>query len=128
MLPFDYEEILKFNILKRIKFLLIKKFQIYTFKRSVGIIFLTQYAQQTILKSLKFDKKSIIIPHGVIQRESNLYKFKNKPFEILYVSDFLPYKNQYKVVKTYNTKIEAENNVALGTMYIDFKQANILME
>ena len=113
MLPFDYEEILKFNILKRIKFLLIKKFQIYTFKRSVGIIFLTQYAQKTILKSSKFDKKSIIIPHGVIQRESNLYKFKNKPFEILYVSDFLPYKNQYKVVKSISTLIKNGYDIQL---------------
>jgi len=113
MLPFDYEEILKFKILKRIKFLLIKKFQTYTFKRSEGIIFLTQYAQNTIFKLSNFDKKSIVVPHGVVQRESNSYKFKNKPFEILYVSDFLPYKNQYKVVKSISNLIKKGHDIQL---------------
>ena len=113
MLPFDYEEILKFNFSKRIKFFLIKIFQLRTFKESKGIIFLTKYAQNTIFKSGNFDKKSIIIPHGIKQREINLYQCKTKPFEILYVSDFLPYKNQFKVVQAINNLINKGHDINL---------------
>ena len=69
MLPFDYEEILKFNFSKRIKFFLIKIFQLRTFKQSKGIIFLTKYAQNTIFKSGNFDYKMLNI-YLVAQRSA----------------------------------------------------------
>tara|TARA_B100001741_G_C16534675_1_gene591288 strand:+ start:159 stop:1277 length:1119 start_codon:yes stop_codon:yes gene_type:complete len=113
MLPYDNEEIIKFQPLKRIKFYLIKLFQIHTFKKSDGIIFLTKYARNEIFKQGKFTKSNIIVPHGIKQREVNTYKPLNKTYEILYVSDFLPYKNQLKVVNSVYNLLEQGYDISL---------------
>lgn len=98
MLPFDNLALLNFPIIERIKFLIMKFLQLMTFNKSNGIIFLSKYASETIIKNLNSNVSSTIIPHGINQQGNNLYKFSNKSFEILYVSDFLPYKYNYNVV------------------------------
>lgn len=97
MLPFDLQEIRNFSTLKKIKFRLIKFLQVRTFNRSNGIIFLTEHAKSSIEKFLKRDIKSSIIPHGIYQNKINYYTYKKNRFNILYVSDFLPYKHNFNV-------------------------------
>ncbi len=97
MLPFDLEEIKGFSFIKKIKFRLIKFLQISSFNRSNGVIFLTEYAKLSIEKFLKRNTKSSIIPHGIYQNKINYYSYKKKDFNILYVSDFLPYKHNLNV-------------------------------
>lgn len=125
MLPFDLEEVLKFDKKKIIKFLIIKKLQLRTFKRARGIIFLTKYAQTTIFKSGNFTNNSVVIPHGIEQMQQNSYESKIKPFHILYVSDFLPYKNQYEVVNSVANLISLGYDFELTLIgKIDKKQYN----
>ena len=59
MLPFDPYEISNFKFHKRIKFQLIKFFQLETFKNSNGIIFLHEYAKDTILRKIKIKKNML---------------------------------------------------------------------
>tara|TARA_B100001250_G_scaffold414386_1_gene452433 strand:+ start:8954 stop:10048 length:1095 start_codon:yes stop_codon:yes gene_type:complete len=99
MLPFDLNEIRNFSFSKKIKFRLIKFLQISSFNRSNGVIFLTEYAKSSIQKFLKKDIKSSIIPHGIDQNKINYYNYNKNIFNILYVSDFLPYKHNFNVFK-----------------------------
>ena len=97
MLPFDLKEIRNFSFIKKIKFRLIKFLQISSFNRSNGVIFLTEHAKSSIEKYLKRNIKSSIIPHGICQNKINYYTYKKNRFNILYVSDFLPYKHNLNV-------------------------------
>ena len=113
MLPFDKLEINKFRFLKRIKFSLMKFLQANTFKRSEGVIFLTEYAKNTILDQIGNVKSSIVIPHGIKQQFKNKYLKSFDTFEILYISDFLPYKNQYTVTQSVVELIREGHNINL---------------
>tara|TARA_X000001036_G_scaffold424993_1_gene450663 strand:- start:4699 stop:5796 length:1098 start_codon:yes stop_codon:yes gene_type:complete len=113
MLPFDPYEILNFKFHKRIKFHLIKFLQLKTFKRSNGIIFLHEYAKDTILRKIKIKKKYVIIPHGINRSKKNIYSPDQKKFKILYVSDFLPYKHHVNVVRAVKEIINKNSNVYL---------------
>ncbi|MDC6466079.1 glycosyltransferase [Flavobacteriaceae bacterium] len=97
MLPFDSNSTVNFSIFKKIKFHLIKVLQLYSFNRSNGVVFLTEYARRIISNKLSNKVKSIIIPHGISQESHNNYRVKNDHFDILYISDFLPYKNNFNV-------------------------------
>lgn len=99
MLPFDSKEIKNFSFHKRIKFRLIKILQLISFKNSNGVIFLTEYARRVVKKSIKKKINSIVIPHGIDQNEFNTYNNQNLNFNILYVSDFLPYKHNLNVFR-----------------------------
>ena len=109
MLPFDWKEIFRY----RFSFFILKLFflryvQLYTFKKSKGIIFLTDYVQNKLLKLIKQNKRSTVIPHGIDSRfftkprkQKSINSFNSEnPFKIIYVSSFEPYKHQVNVVKT----------------------------
>ena len=113
MLPFEYKELSKFGNIKRLKFILLKYFQLNTFKRSNGIIFLTEFAKDIILPQISAYKKNNIIPHGIEQKSSNSYNYRDKPFNLLYVSDFLPYKNQFKIIKATENLISKGYDLSL---------------
>ena len=113
MLPFDESEQNRFQIVKRIKFFLLKVLQKNTFKRSEGVIFLTDYAKSKILNQIGKIKNSIVIPHGIEQQNVNSYKPNNSSFEILYISDFLPYKHQYNVTRAVVELIKEGHNINL---------------
>ena len=97
MLPFDSESIINFSLFKRIKFYIIRVLQLYSFNKSNGVIFLTEYAYKIINNKMSNKVKSIIIPHGIHQQSNNIYRIRNNYFNILYISDFLPYKNNLNV-------------------------------
>lgn len=97
-LPFDSNEIKRFvSSFSKFKFKLIKLLQLYTFNRSEGIIFLNDYPKKIISKSLKVNKRSCVIPHGIKKQD---YEYSNKKIKnLLYVSDINAYKNQWVLAK-----------------------------
>ncbi len=109
MLPFEFEEAFRFKSLGlRLRFVILFVTQSITFKRTNGIIFLTQYAKNSIKKRIKLlEDKIVIIPHGINRSFSNLPKqqkeiseFTNEaPFRLLYVSIITAYKHQWNVAK-----------------------------
>jgi len=108
MLPFDSEAANTFGrfSLMRLKMFLLKKIQSGALKRADGIIFLTRYAQDEIEKMLgNLRGLKTIVPHGVedrffckprIQYPISSFSFE-KPFRLLYVSIFMPYKHQVEL-------------------------------
>ncbi len=99
MLPFEPAQLKDFKFIKKLKFNLMRALQLYTFKKSKGVIFLTDYAKAKINEYIDLKNNSIVIPHGVDKQSINHYNFNKEKFNILYVSDFLPYKHNYNVVK-----------------------------
>lgn len=79
-----------------------------SFKKANGIIFLSQYARDYILKELsRVSGSNALIPHGIenrfflaprAQKPITAYSFKN-PFKLLYVSVAMPYKHQIEVAQ-----------------------------
>ncbi len=106
LLPFEKDNgnyILKLKVY----FKFIKYFNLLAFRKSIGVIFLTSYAQKLISNSYsKIFKKCIIIPHGLSDDITN-FQFKinytiSKSVKILYVSSINEYKNHqhvYEAVK-----------------------------
>ena len=108
MLPFEKHKARLFGLfsLMNLKMRLLRFIQGQSLKKSDGIIFLSNYAFESISKSL--DKKfenSCIIPHGVESRffqqprnQIPLSSFsKENPFRLLYVSILMPYKHQCEI-------------------------------
>ena len=108
MLPFEKEESNRFpNWKSRLRFSMLHFTQGGTFKKSKGIIFLTNYAKNYIVKALNLKKNSEIIPHGInlsflnepkVQKEISEYSTEN-PFKLLYVSIVTVYKHQWNVAE-----------------------------
>ncbi len=109
MLPFEWKELKRFGISSvTIRLILLRIFQMLSFKKSNGIIFLTTYAHNIISKKITLKNSKIkIIPHGVnknffkkprIQKHIGDYTISN-PFKILYVSIIDIYKHQWNLVE-----------------------------
>ena len=113
MLPFEPKQLKTFKFVQKLKFRLMRSLQLYTFGRSKGVIFLSKYAKDKINEYIDLNNKSIIIPHGVDQQSINNYNFNKDRFNILYVSDFLPYKHNYNVVKAVSELILEGYNIDL---------------
>ena len=109
MLPFKWVEIFRYkSSFFILKLIFLRYVQIHTFKKAKGIIFLTDYVQNKLLKLIKDKNSSTVIPHGIDSRfytkprkQKPIKSFNSKnPFKIVYVSSFEPYKHQVNVVKT----------------------------
>jgi len=108
MLRFEKEEKNRFpNWKSRLRFSILHFTQARTFKKSNGIIFLTNYARNYIVKDINLKKNSVIIPHGInlsflnepkVQKKISEYT-KEKPFKLLYVSIVTVYKHQWNVAE-----------------------------
>lgn len=109
MLPFELNELYRFKSrTKRLRFLVLYLTQSFTFNRANSIIFLTNYAKETIARKIKIEHKaSTIIPHGINtlylnqpkgQKAINTYNEAN-PYRLLYVSIVTVYKHQWNVAK-----------------------------
>lgn len=109
MLPFEWQELQRFGWSKvSLRLIFLRFVQINSFRRAAGMIFLTKYAEQGIMKTVKLDPSLVtVIPHGVgcqflmpprdpraIESCSN-----ENPFRLLYVSVITPYKHQDMVAK-----------------------------
>ena len=109
LLPYEPTEIRRFKYYSRIKFHLIRYLQVFSMKKSTGVIYLSNYAHKVIKKYVG-EKKFQIIQHGVERVESPVKKGSSE-LNFLYVSPFLPYKHQHNVllafdqIATYNKEI-----------------------
>jgi len=109
LLPFEWTEIIRHqSILISLKMLILRQVQGFSFKRSNGVIFLTQYAKERVLSVIgKMNAPLIVIHHGFnhgfdrkpkTQQPLNQYSQTN-PLNILYVSNIDVYKHQVEVVE-----------------------------
>ena len=109
LLPFEWKEIKRsgFSLLT-VKMLLLRWTQTFTFCRSKGVIFLTQYAMNAVLRVTgPLNGELVVIPHGfngqfdsVPRTQQPIEQYsKSKPYRILYVSNIDRYKHQDKVLE-----------------------------
>ena len=103
VLPFLNEEIKRYNLLKRFRFLVFRLLSIYSFKNCNGIIFLSKWSKSFLLSKVgKIKGYSKVIPHGVNPKKKQKIKKKKdlkKKIKILNVSHTSPYKNYDYVIK-----------------------------
>ncbi|MFN4351165.1 MAG: glycosyltransferase family 4 protein [Hylemonella sp.] len=110
LLPFEPIEAARFGrwSLMRFKMWLLRRAQGRSFRNADGVIFLTQYAQETVCRWIGgLDGRSTRIPHG-IERRFLLTPRRQRPagnlslpepFTVLYVSILMPYKHQIEVAQ-----------------------------
>jgi glycosyltransferase involved in cell wall biosynthesis len=113
MLPFEWGELKRYGwSIFTLKLLLLRLTQSHTYKKTDGLIFLTEYARQVILSVTgRLHAMTCTIPHGLnlrfyqvpkAQRAIADYDFAN-PYRILYVSIVDQYKHQWVVVEAVAT-------------------------
>ena len=112
MLMFEQKERKKFGIsFARFKLKFLYYTQKKSFTNSSGIIFLSNYAKKIISNLLKNKfESSIVINHGISDSFRKLPKTQypiskystTNPFELLYVSNILPYKYHLNVINAVN--------------------------
>jgi glycosyltransferase involved in cell wall biosynthesis len=109
MLPFEWREMRRYGwSLSTLKFLLLRWTQSYSFRRADGVIFLTEYARDAVLKVTgTLQGKSALVPHGInprftrppqSQRLFADYK-ESLPCRVIYVSIVDRYKHQWHVAE-----------------------------
>jgi len=109
LLPFELHELFRYGwTLFALKLLLLRLTQSRAFKKCEGVIFLTEYARNTVVKVTgKLAAKTYIVPHGVNHRFNKTPNLQHDiadyndahPYRILYVSIVDQYKHQWHVVK-----------------------------
>jgi glycosyltransferase involved in cell wall biosynthesis len=107
MLVFEQKERSRFGIsFTRLRLKLLNYTQSWSIQKAVGVIFISNYAQQYITDLLKLNQKSFAnIPHGIAHRFSQPVKSQlhiqaysiHNPFKFLYVSIINTYKHQSNV-------------------------------
>lgn len=109
LLPFEIPELLRFGwTFFTIKLLLLRFTQSRSFKKTDGVIFLTEYAREVVLNVTgQLRGQTHIIPHGLnprfirppkLQRDITDYD-EAHPYRVLYVSIIDQYKHQWHVVE-----------------------------
>lgn len=109
MLPFELDKAALFGrfSLMYLKMCVLRCLQSISFKRAVGVIFLSRYAQIKINQCVNIDGLQALIPHGIetrfigqprLQKPIEAYSVI-EPFRFLYVSILMPYKHQIEVLR-----------------------------
>jgi glycosyltransferase involved in cell wall biosynthesis len=109
MLPFEWDEARRYGMSwQLLRIALLRRSQSQTFRKADGLIFLTEYARDGVMKVVKcIGGASAIIPHGIdarfvhpcrAQRDIGQYSGQ-RPFRILYVSVVEVYKHQWHVAE-----------------------------
>lgn len=109
LLPFEWRETRRYGwSLLTLKFLLLRWTQSRSFRKANGVIFLTEYARDAVLKVIgKLEGKSVIVPHGINPRFAALPRpqrafidfTEGQPCRVLYVSVVDVYKHQWQVAE-----------------------------
>jgi len=109
LLPFERRELLRYGwTFFTLKLLLLRFIQSRSFKKSEGVVFLTEYAREVVLKATgKLRGQTCIIPHGLNQRFKIVPKVQrtkadsnySHPYRVLYVSIIDQYKHQWHVIE-----------------------------
>lgn len=108
MLPFNQQEVARYGwSIKRLRLELLRRTQARSFKQADGLIFLTRYAQDSVIPIVG-DVAGMVatIPHGVAHDFAVSQRaFRDiadcspsTPFRIVYVSHASPYKHQWHVI------------------------------
>lgn len=109
MLPFEWREARRYGLSSMtLKMLLLKIAQMRTFSRADGVIFLTQYARDVVMRSVEnVAGRVAVVPHGVGRRffkppreQRSISQCSNdRPLRVLYVSIVDVYKHQWHVAE-----------------------------
>ena len=123
LLPFEFQELMRYGFsFETIRLLILRFTQISSFKRANGVIFLTQYAKNSVLKITgELTGNTVLIPHGVDERffvrpkkQKNVNDFDKKtPVRLIYVSSIELYKHQWNVVEAVSILHNAGIHVSL---------------
>jgi glycosyltransferase involved in cell wall biosynthesis len=109
LLPFEIHELQRYGwTFLTLKLLLLRLTQSRSFHKADGVIFLTKYAHDVVLKVLsKMYGQTCIVPHGINSRFKKVPKIQRDisdyndihPYRLLYVSIIDQYKHQWHVVE-----------------------------
>lgn len=109
LLPFQFSELKRYGYTwLSLKLILLRIIQVKTFRSSAGIIFLSNFAKETVKKVTgQIKGLDTIIPHGLNYRfmmaprpQKAITTYSNdEPYRILYVSTIDQYKHQWHVVE-----------------------------
>ena len=107
LLPFEWRELLRFGLSRQtLRLMLLRFLQSRSLHHANGSVFLTKYAMAAVLKVTgEVSGATTVVPHGVDTRFANpprkpkpLESYcKQKPFQLLYVSNVNVYKHQWEV-------------------------------
>lgn len=119
LLPFEPAEMARYGWQPiRMKFWLLRQIQLCAFKKAAGVMFLSKYARDQVLRYIpEIASKTVVIPHG-IDREFYCLPRKpawpvDRPIRLLYVSSVHMYKHQWQVVAAMDQLIKQKYNVEL---------------
>jgi glycosyltransferase involved in cell wall biosynthesis len=109
LLPFEMRELLRYGwSFFTLKLLLLRLVQSSSFRKTDGVIFLTEYARDVVLRVTgKLRGQTCIVPHGLNPRFNKAPKLQRDiadyddahPYRVLYVSIIDQYKHQWHVVE-----------------------------
>jgi glycosyltransferase involved in cell wall biosynthesis len=109
LLPFEWRELTRYGwSTVTLKLALLRSLQSRSFRRADGTIFLTRYAQDTVLKITgPLPCLTAIIPHGIDSRFLQPPRAQRplavcsdqQPFRLIYVSTITTYKHQWHVAE-----------------------------
>ncbi|RHX90858.1 glycosyltransferase family 4 protein [Leptospira stimsonii] len=109
LLPFEWTELRRYGFsLATLKLMLLFVTQSMTFRKATGVIFLTEFARNAVLKKCRLNlNKTTIVYHGINEKffqvpreQRNIQSCSTKkPFRILYVSFIGPYKHQWNLIR-----------------------------
>lgn len=113
LLPFEMRELLRYGwSLFTLKLLLLRLVQSPSLRQADGVIFLTEYARDVVLRVTgKLRGQTCIVPHGLNPRFNKAPKLQRtiaeyddvRPYRVLYVSIIDQYKHQWHVVEAVAT-------------------------
>ncbi len=109
LLPFEINEFMRYGwSLITLQIMLLRLIQTRSFQKADGVIFLTEYAREVVLRVTgRLRGQTCIVPHGInprfnkepkLQRDITEYDHAH-PYRVLYVSVINQYKHQWHVVE-----------------------------
>ena len=123
LLPFDWTETKRYGIsFMTIRLILLKFVQSFSFKKSRGVIFISDFSRKAVMKIIgPINGLTQVIHHGLDNRfftfASRKYRLVNlspeRLIKLIYVSAIEPYKHQWNVVEAVS-KILSPKHAVLG--------------
>jgi glycosyltransferase involved in cell wall biosynthesis len=109
LLPFEVNELMRYGCSWiTLQIILLRLIQTRSFRNADGVLFLTEYARDVVLRVTgRLSGKISIVPHGINPRFSKEPKIQlditeydhSHPYRVLYVSVISQYKHQWHVVE-----------------------------
>lgn len=120
MLSFEKEEMVRYGVsLGRLRLIALKYIQSRSMRRADGVIFLTHYAARVVQNTTGTLDHFTIIPHGVGEAfrqeaaDGSWPTSNGEHIRCLYVSNALPYKHQWNVIRAVGLLRQRGYNISL---------------